>query len=165
MELIAATNPILRTPGKLIDFDQLPFDLESTIAQMFELMDLHKGIGLAAPQVGLSYQLFIIHIKPDFKRIVINPKILTLSDEIDMQVEGCLSFPFLQLKVKRPASINVSYQNVKGEIINETLDGLKARCFLHEKDHVDGICFDTRVGKVSLQLAKKKQEKLIRSSK
>ena len=70
-----------------------------------------------------------------------------------------MSFLNLKLKVKRPEEITVEYQNAYGDILNEHLNGIEARCFLHELDHLDGICFTDRVSKMTLSMARKKREK------
>jgi len=162
MKLVDSTAPILRQPAQKIDFQSLPFDLNGVAVSMLEAMERERGIGLAGPQVGIPYQIFVMGDHQN-KWVVINPEIISSSEDQTTQAEGCLSFPYLKLKVKRPSSVSVRYQDTTGTIIEEQLTDVWARCYQHEKDHVDGICFDKRVGKVSLSLAKKKQEKLTRS--
>jgi len=162
MKLVDSSALILRQPAQKIDFQSLPFDLNAVAVSMLETMARERGIGLAGPQVDIPYQIFVMG-DDQRKWVVINPEIISSSEEQIVQAEGCLSFPFLNLKVKRPAWVNVKYQDTTGTIIEEQLTDVWARCYQHEKDHVDGICFDKRVGKVSLSLAKKKQEKLTRS--
>ena len=88
----------------------------------------------------------------------INPEIITIEGE-EKGLEGCLSFPELWLNVKRPSNVNVKYQSVNGEVIEQSFTGLKSRVFQHELDHLDGVCFDTRVGPVALDLAKEKRRR------
>ena len=87
------------------------------------------------------------------------PKIVSLSEERESDLEGCLSFPELFMKVKRPTSCNVQYQTITGEVIERELTGLESRVFLHEYDHLLGITFDQRVGNLSFKMAKDKRKK------
>jgi peptide deformylase len=89
----------------------------------------------------------------------INPKIVALSEEREMSQEGCLSFPNLWLNVKRPSKVKVTYHTVTGEEVEAELDGLHARVFLHEFDHLMGVTFDQRVSNLGLQLAKDRRKK------
>jgi peptide deformylase len=124
-------------------------------------MRLYGGIGLSANQCGVFQRVFVIGT--DYFQIVcINPKVIDVSDAIDGSQEGCLSFPGLYLKVPRPASVNVEFTDEYGEIKRTWLDGVTARCFLHELDHMNGIRFVEKVGSVSLAQARRKQIKLIK---
>lgn len=105
---------------------------------MLDTMRRNKGIGLAAPQVGLSKRLFVMEIGSD-QRICFNPEITEISKETSDYEEGCLSFPGESCIIKRPSSITVRYQNYRGDWYTERLSGLMARCFQHELDHLDGI--------------------------
>jgi peptide deformylase len=98
----------------------------------------NNGIGLAAPQCGIPRQIFVM-LTDGQQRVVINPQILTVSEERCIMTEGCLSFPDEYLDISRPATITVEYYNSDAQLIEETLTGLSARCFLHEFDHLKGI--------------------------
>jgi peptide deformylase len=97
-----------------------------------------------------------------FQMACINPKVLAVSDEIVKENEGCLSFPAFFLSLPRPKWVDVEFTDENGETKQTRLDGLTARCFLHELDHLNGIKFDSYVGPASIQQAKRKQEKLIK---
>lgn len=134
--------------------------LEST---MLELMLANRGIGLAANQIGLDKRVFVMgsdniekFIRPF---ILFNPKIIEHSSETSVYKEGCLSFPGLELSITRPKSILAGYTDKDGKERSIELDGLAARCFLHEYDHLDGICFVDKVSQLKLQLAMKKLRK------
>lgn len=133
-------------------------DIESLIKDMGKFMIENGGVGLAAPQLGIMKRVFIMG---NFTKLVacINPKIISLNEERVADLEGCLSFPDLFMKVKRPSGCTVSYQNVTGETIERELTGLESRVFLHEYDHLLGITFDQRVGDVTLKLAKERRSK------
>lgn len=146
----------------------LPWDFtidgspNNLIRAMSKLMIESNGIGLAAPQCGVNKRMFIMGNETKLYACI-NPEILESSGEVVDQ-EGCLSFPDLWLKVKRPETIKVRYQNALGETIETEFTGILSRVFQHERDHLDGICFDTRVGKLSLEMAKNRRKKRLRKS-
>ena len=154
MKLIANYNPILKTATDSVDLTKLS-ELQSVFEEMHQIMDTNNGVGLAAPQVGLNLSIFVMNCTGN-KRTCINPSILAASNEMGIEEEGCLSFPNLKLPVNRPFSIVAHYWDESGTEQTENLIGLEARCFMHEWDHCQGICFTDRVGKVTLHLAKKK---------
>jgi len=145
------------------DWDFTKDDPSLVQNQLLEIMEAKNGIGLAANQVGLNKRAFAIgseHMSYfRVPEVVFNPKIIYSSDETVLYREGCLSFPDLWIEVKRPKEISVEYFNHKGEINRAELDGLDSRCFQHEYDHLDGICFVDKVSKIKLQLAMKKMRK------
>ena len=91
---------------------------------------------------------------------VFNPRIISSSEEQTLDEEGCLSYPGLFLKVKRPDWILTEYQNSKGDVIEARFEGYLAKCFQHELDHLEGICFVDKVSQLKLQLAMKKLKKV-----
>jgi peptide deformylase len=155
--LVDENDTILRQPCPLYDFSTNE-DLDLMYLEMLRVMNEHSGIGLAAPQVGISSRIFIFG---DPAVLVINPEVIAQHGELSFMREGCLSFPGLYLNIKRYSKIDVRYQNIKGEIIEDRLDGLMARCFNHETDHVDGIVFTARAAKLSLKLALAKRKVLM----
>lgn len=138
-------------------------DAESLEKMMCDFMSQEGGIGLAANQVGLTKRVFVMGsnridgFPPPFA--LFNPEILESSEEQSLDKEGCLSYPDLWLTVKRPAVIKVRYQNSKGDVIEAGMSGLIARCFQHELDHLNGICFVDKVSQMKLQLAMRKLRK------
>ncbi len=139
-------------------------DAKELESSMIDFMLSNNGIGLAANQLGFTKKVFVIGSKniPGFPEpfAIFNPKILKFSEETELFKEGCLSYPNLWLNVKRPKSIVVEYQNSNGDVIEAEMDGLVARCFQHEYDHLMGICFVDKVSAMKLQLAMKKLRKL-----
>ena len=127
------------------------------------LMKMQNGLGLAANQVGITKRFFCIGYDSFdvFKKPVIlwNPLIVRSSEETTEDVEGCLSFPNIWIKVRRPKKVTVRWQNLKGETCMQHLDNLESKCFQHELDHIDGITFNTRVSKLKWDIAKKKAQK------
>jgi peptide deformylase len=126
------------------------------------MIDNH-GIGLAANQVGITKRVFAMgsyNIEGFPKPFALfNPKITKVSEEQALMKEGCLSYPDLWLSVKRPSVIEVEYQDSLGNIHEAAMSGLIARCFQHELDHLNGVCFVDIVSPMKLQLAMKKIRK------
>lgn len=146
----------LRTPCQPFDFQK--YDAKITSQEMIKIMDYHNGIGLSANQVGLDASIFVMKysLEPNNPLIVINPKILWCSTELCEMEEGCLSFPDLFIKVKRPQEIQVEFVDINQKMCIMHLYSINARCFLHEYDHLQGILFTDRVSRVKVQMAKKK---------
>ncbi len=135
-------------------FDEIPMryrDLEMFEHDMIHLMIHSNGIGLAANQIGITKRFFAIgHESFDvFKKpaIIYNPVLVNADEEQELAQEGCLSFPGLLLQVSRPKIIMVRYQNNKGEFLLSRLEGLEARCFQHELDHLNGITFNKKANR------------------
>lgn len=131
---------------------------------MCEFMIASNGIGLAANQIGITKRVFVMGSNniPGFPApfAVFNPRIVEASTEIVLDQEGCLSYPGLFLTVKRPSWIVAEYQNVKGDMIEARFEGYLAKCFQHELDHLDGVCFVDKVSPLKLNLAMKKLRKI-----
>lgn len=138
-------------------------DSEKLEKEMCDFMINNHGIGLAANQIGITKRVFVMgsHNIDGFPKpfALFNPKILEVSEEQDLYKEGCLSYPNLWLSIKRPSVIKVEYQDSKGNIIEAAMSGLVARCFQHELDHLDGVCFVDKVSSMKLKLAMKKLRK------
>jgi len=135
-------------------------DLEMFEHDMIHLMIHSKGLGLAANQIGITKRFFAIgHESFDvFKKpaIIYNPVLVNTDEEQELGQEGCLSFPGVWVQVNRSRAVMVRYQNNKGEFLLSRLEGLEARCFQHELDHLDGITFNKRVSKLKWDMAQQK---------
>jgi len=131
---------------------------------MIDFMIEANGIGLAANQIGITKKVFVMgsYNIPGFPApfAVFNPRIVEASTEMITDQEGCLSYPGLFLTVKRPSWIVAEYQNAKGDMIEAKYEGYLAKCFQHELDHLDGICFVDKVSPLKLNLAMKKLRKI-----
>jgi len=134
--------------------------------KMFEVMIKYGGIGLTCNQIGLPFNMFVMgghsKIENGKKYTCINPKIVSASEEQILFKEGCLTFPFLFLAIKRPKTVVVQYETVEGGEVEETLDGMFSRIYQHEYDHTLGRVFTERVSKLKLDLAKKKADKIMK---
>ena len=124
-------------------------------------MKLYSGLGLSANQCAVRKRVFVIGTD-QFQMACINPKVIEVSEELIKDNEGCLSFPAFFLKIPRPKWIEVEYTNENGERTQTRLDGLTARCYLHELDHLNGVKFTNYAGSVAMAQAKRKQEKMIK---
>ena len=156
-------TPILRKKAKPIDKEYK--DLQELIDNMFATMEQSDGIGLAAPQIGKSIQLFVIDATPiskddptlkDFKKAFINAEIIEYSGENKPYNEGCLSLPGIREDIYRNDIIKIRYYDPEFNLHEETFDGIKSRIFQHEYDHIQGILFTDKVSSIKKQLIKNK---------
>jgi peptide deformylase len=163
-------NPILRQKAKKLSLEEISTpSFKRLIKEMFfTIQDI--GIGLAAPQVGKSIQLAVIDIhplshRPDvelFKRVLINPKILEYSREKENGYEGCLSFDELRAETTRSKRVKVSYLDEQGTIHVEWIEGLVAKAFQHEIDHLNGVLYVDHVQDSRTIMTTKEFNKCIR---
>ena len=123
---------------------------------LIENMYHHNGIGLSANQIGIPSRVFSMLVD-DTPIVCFNPKILEESEEWIYEKEGCLSFPGLVLKIKRPKAIAVTYQDQDGQTMLASFSDLSSRCFCHEMEHMDGYTFLDHVSDIQLRAARKKQ--------
>jgi peptide deformylase len=171
MELIQGPHPLLSQAVK-------PFDLETmhpapVVLDMLDILKQEQGLGLSANQVGFPFQIFIMRTNKNKTHgditTVINPVIKGMSNEKEKGLEGCLSYPDLFLKVNRPVSVIVEFDTLTSDMksvihVEEKFDGLDARVFLHEYDHLHGIQYMNRVSKLTYDMAVRKRKKLRRQA-
>ena len=163
MDLLSEDHPVLHQEPLTLIFDPPQADPKLMYEIMLENMVYHHGIGLSANQIGMPVKVFTMRIdETDNEIVCFNPEIQQESEEMVIMTEGCLSFPSLYLKKRRPEKLNVKYQNVDGNFINAHFEGLAARVFHHEMDHMMGKTFLDGVSKILLQSARRKQRTLIR---
>ena len=170
LPIVANGDPVLKKRASEISNDTPK--LEETIANMYESMYGAHGVGLAAPQVGLSIRLFLVDTSPfaddeeysveeqeklkGFKRTFINAKIIEEIGEEWSFNEGCLSIPNVREEVLRKPVIKVEYQDENFKNHTETFDGLIARVIQHEYDHIEGVLFTDKVSSLKKRLLKGK---------
>ena len=134
-------------------------DLERFEIDMIKLMLDEKGMGLAANQIGITKRFFAIgHDSFDtFQKhaIIWNPQVIKASEEKVIDVEGCLSFKGIFVKVERPKTVEIQYETTQGKTRFAKLNGMESKCFQHELDHLDGITFNKRVSKLRWHMANK----------
>ena len=152
--VVHVPNHVLTSPAKPVKhFDKRLHKLIADMKATLNATRSPKGVGLAAPQIGVGWRVFITRPKPsDPIRIFINPEIIVLSDkqtegvpERDNKLEGCLSIPKIWGKVKRATSLTLRYQDETGAAREEQFDGFLATIVQHETDHTNGILFTARV--------------------
>lgn len=163
LELAPSDHPLLRTALEEFDFSNPPIHPAELANGLIQAMIDHKGLGLSANQCGLPYRVFVMHSSPT--KVCFNPRVVTVSQEDILLDEGCLTFPNLFVKVKRPQRIKVRYQDVSGETHTETFTGMTARIFLHELDHMNGKTFKQRANPAHLERALREQKQLNRQMK
>ena len=162
-DLIPATSNILYQKTKKFDFDNPPIDPIYLGNSLLATMIKHEGMGLSANQCGLPYRVFVM--RSEKHPIIFNPRIIDTTSEEVLLDEGCLSYPFLFVPIKRSKSIKVRFTDALNRTTTETYTGITARCFLHEYDHLEGINFTQRASKFHLNRAKRNQEKIKRRMK
>ncbi len=164
LKLIKHPDPILDKVMPEFDFNNPIMDPRQLEEEMVILMDQSNGIGLAANQVGIEARVFVMKtqkldgVYTPFA--LFNPKIVVTDPEEETDEEGCLSFPDLWIKVKRPAHVVAEFFDRDNNQCIIRFDGIDARCFLHELEHLNGICFTSKVSKLKLDMAIKKQRKI-----
>jgi peptide deformylase len=154
-------DPILEKPTAPVKkFDA---ELEQLAEDMFASMYAAQGVGLAAPQIGLSLRLSVIDVtvgkNPEAKIVIANPEIIHAEGEV-REEEGCLSIPGFRGYVMRPQFVTVRAQNVKGETFEIRGENLLARAFCHEIDHLNGVLFLQHLSMLKRDLIKRKIKKL-----
>ena len=166
MDLLPEDHPVLHKEPLTWIFDPPQADPKLMYDIMLENMVYHHGLGLSANQIGMPVKVFAMRVDDSDNAIVcFNPEIIKESEELMPMEEGCLSFPYLYLKKIRPEKLSVKYQNADGDPVEAHFEGLAARVFHHEMDHMMGKTFLDGVGQIVLQLARKKQKKLKRKAK
>ena len=163
LKIVKYPDPVLARPGEPVtEFDA---ELRKLVADMFETMYAGQGVGLAAPQVGLSKRIVVIDLtvgkEPQKRLALINPEVIA-SEGKQYGDEGCLSFPDIQEKVSRAAKVRIRAQDEKGKWFEMDGEEVLARCFQHEIDHTDGIQFIYRMSARKRDLVQRKIRKLQR---
>ena len=155
---------ITRYPADVLAEQALPIEkiddnIRQLIVKMTDVMLKHKGVGLAAPQIGLPLRLFIISLSGnrDGVKVYINPTV-TPSGELDAVEEGCLSVPGVYTKIRRYKRCKVTATDLDGNEFTEEADGLYARALQHENDHINGITIVNRMGQAA-KIAHRRQLK------
>lgn len=163
LNLVPSNDPILRQSIPAFDFTNPPVNPLDLVTDLSETMLHNKGIGISANQVGLPYRVFVMlgsELIPCF-----NPRIVDQSNETIVLEEGCLSYPDLFIKVKRPRRIKVRFADPNGNVQTQVYDGMTARIFQHELSHLNGICHIDEASYIHKDQAMKKWKKLQRSKK
>ena len=168
-KIVHYPHPALRHKSKpVLSIDK---ELHLQIGDMMEAMYLAKGLGLAAPQVALPFQLLVMNItgdanQPEREEVFLNPQIVEKKGMMTGE-EGCLSFPGLYQDVRRAQSIKIRAYNLKGELVEKIVSDLEARAWQHEIDHLNGVLFIDMMGplaKIAARSSVKNFEKAFRAA-
>jgi len=156
--------PVLET--RAADVTVFDDDLRKLIDDMFESMYAARGVGLAAPQIGISKRIAVIDVTfkedPDAKLVLINPEIISKEGR-QRSSEGCLSIPEFREEVTRAKTVTIRAQNVNGKLFEHTGEDLLARAFLHETDHLNGKLYISHISAIKRDLIKRKIKKLVKA--
>ena len=163
VEFVTPNHPVMNRPADIDPFTSKDVDWSEREQELIAYMNMNHGLGLAAPQIGSGYRMFVMKHSHLGDIGVYNPEIVAYSDNEVLWQEGCLSFPLLYLSVKRPAEITVRYTKPDGETrIEVRMDGRDARVFLHEYDHLQGNLFLDKVSLLKINRAKEQRAKLLK---
>jgi peptide deformylase len=157
-------NSVLEKPAAPVtEFDE---ELKTLVADMFESMYEAKGVGLAAPQIGISKRLAVIDVSfkenPREKLVLANPEIIHTEGKQN-QSEGCLSIPDFRENVTRANKVTIRAQDIHGKWYEKTGEELLARAFLHETDHLNGKLYISHLSALKRDLIKRKIRKLVKA--
>ena len=165
LPLYDENHPMLKRIIPEYELSRLPNPVMTNLVSRLKMtMKMYSGLGLSANQCGVFERVFVIG-NEDMVIPCINPKVIRIVGVVEKNREGCLSFPGLFLNIERPLSIDVEFYDVNGKLINTTFEGLTARCFLHELDHMNGVRMVDYVKPLALKMARQKQQKLIKKVK
>ena len=159
-KLLEPNNILLRTTMELSE----DCDREKVKQDLIDSMEHYQGVGLSANQIGIPERVFIMYEDVNTRKILtcFNPKILELSKEQILMDEGCLTYPGIWLKVKRPYAVKFEYEDEKGEKHEKEFIGLSSRIFQHEYDHMEGTDFTHKVSRLKIERAMKKFNKTVK---
>jgi peptide deformylase len=160
LEVRLMGDPVLRRPAEPVT--EITGELHGLIEDMFDTMYAEEGVGLAAPQVGISRRIIVVDAREEdsLPFVLINPEITFFGADLDRAEEGCLSIPGLREVVERPWEVRVRGLDRDGEPVELEADGLLARILQHEIDHLDGILFVDRVSPLKRKLLLARWQKL-----
>ncbi len=165
LRVIKLGHPTLRKKAREISEAEFTEELHQLAKNLIDTMKAYEGIGLAAPQVNIGKRIFVIDVgaatgeEEAAPEAFINPKILA-SEGADTLEEGCLSIPGVQAEVTRPHKIKAEYQTLAGDTVEEEMEGLLARVFQHEFDHLEGVLFIDRISFLQRKLLEPKLKRI-----
>lgn len=152
LRILKYPHPLLRQPNLEFNLPEEANEARRISKEMLRVMYASRGIGLAAPQVGINRRLMVFNITGDSKKwthetILVNPRILSVSKATEVDGEACLSFPNMGGPVSRSLTVKVEAQRLNGKTFRIKYEGWKARVFQHEYDHLDGVLYVDRISK------------------
>ncbi|MDR2659916.1 MAG: peptide deformylase [Spirochaetaceae bacterium] len=163
MRVLIFGNETLRQKSEPIK--NINEEIETLVSGMFDILEKHQGVGLAAIQIGMPKRLFITQIGKDIPRVFINPSVIETSGELADYEEGCLSLPGVWGHIARPKTVRLQAWNEKGKPFTMDADGILARVIQHECDHLDGTLFVDKLSALKRERLINKYEKLKKAKK
>lgn len=159
MNLVYYPHEVLRATAEPVG--GITAELRDILHEMVEIMERNRGVGLAAPQVGLAQRFFVVKLEDQEPLFFINPELTATSHETTVYEEGCLSLPGIWAEVRRPAAIGIQALNLRGRPFRIDADGFLARVIQHELDHLNGVLFTDHLSEARrnqlLELYRKKR--------
>lgn len=152
--IVKYPDSLLTTPTQPFNFMKPPTNPGDLALQLMQVMNDNDGVGLAANQIGIPYSVIAIKGYPE-NFVFFNPKIVNESAETELMDEACLSFPGVNVKIKRPKEIRLRFQTPSGGVDTRTFNGLTARIIQHELDHLNGVLFINRANRYHREKAMK----------
>ena len=152
---LLGSEVLRRRAEEIVEADD---DLRTLVRDMFETMYDAEGVGLAAPQVGISRRIIVVDVHEEGTHpfALVNPRLVESSRDTDKAEEGCLSIPGVSSVVERPATVTVEGVDENGQPVRMSAEGLLARCIQHEIDHLDGVLFIDRISPLKRTMLLKK---------
>jgi peptide deformylase len=165
-DIVYLGDPVLREEAAPLSEEEFGDDLKLLIQDMFETMYAAEGIGLAAPQIGISKRILVLDIRDDAlpnggKLALVNARVVESSKKTGKEVEGCLSIPGVDDSVERPLEVVVAGLNEDGEPVELEASGLFSRALQHEIDHLDGILFPDRLSPLKRRMLLKRWKRAL----
>lgn len=161
LKIVTYPDLVLRQQAERIR--SMDREIRSLIDEMAEVMYTDDGVGLAAPQVGVSKQLIVVDAGEGLMSLI-NPEIVKTGDEVETMEEGCLSLPGIRVNVGRKSRIGIRGMNERGEFVDMNVEGLAARVFQHEIDHLNGILIIDHASSIQRRLLQPKLKQLKREA-
>jgi peptide deformylase len=160
-DLVPLGHPALSMVMPEFDFATATINPVDFASSLVETCRKYRGLGLSANQCGFEHRVFVMGHDTEYVAYF-NPKVVAVveDDGLAHMEEGCLSFPMLNIRITRPKTIDVEYQDYNGQKQTKRFSGITARCFLHELDHMNGIVYTNRVKPLAMQFGLKKLDKM-----
>lgn len=163
LKLVPHSSPILRQKCDMFNYSNPQTDSIQLAKDLYETLMSTSYLGLSAPQVGIPLRVFALRTNPGI--VCFNPRVVDTSSEEIILDEMCMTFLHLAVPIKRPKKIKVRYFEPNGQAKTEVFDGMTARYFLHELDHLDGLLYTEKANKLHLERAMRKKKALDRKAK
>lgn len=166
LRVLKYPHPLLRAPNDTVEIDGFNADLKQTAREMLKVMYASRGVGLAAPQVGVNKRLMVFNPDGDSKAflkevVMVNPEIVASAKKCEVEGEACLSFPGMNGKVQRPEWVKVEAYRLNGKKFKVKYEGWVARIFQHEYDHLQGVLYIDRLEEEDKETVKDRLAELV----